>query len=271
MQPRFRLPTGQFKPASLPIIDWSHPRSRGLIGCYFITSMGLTNLTGFGGNLSPVGANTLKPGPAGWEGNSAGGGQNGWSATAPDSMKPTTAATLIWTGRVPTSPGAPSSNPPFFGITYDGSDSSPYYAMGILNLGGGVTGLWDIGGGVNLAFGSAITVADRMQQYALTMKASGSAFLYIDGVQNATASAGTGSFTYTATSAIQVHAHRTQIASTVSSFLLGLIYNRDLSPAEILAGYENPYDILIFPEDMLIASIVGMASVAARRPLLQLI
>ena len=162
-------------------------------------------------------------------------------------LKPANAVSLFWRGTC-FSDGSLGNNPAIAGMTYTSSNTSPYNAYGIFRVNGAPASLYfldDAGASNAQLVAGVIPTYQTTFDACITVKNGGNAVGYVNGSQVCSA-ARSGAMTY-ATSALLMGtdwvsglgAETTDQATDVL-----YIWNRQLSPAEVMFLHANPYAVL---------------------------
>lgn len=253
--PKFWPPRLAPPPNERVQVDWQHPLSAGLIGCY-VASQGdgtvIRNLAGYGGDLKPWGAAQplFAPGPFGIEAVSgmSGGSGFGWSGALPTAMQPANQVSIFWYGGIQSS-GINTGGSIVFGARYNSAGASPYIPYGLdRDAGTGVLALDNADGNnfhrnetpsIALTAGSYYNVVGTIDTTSGTGNKS---ILYNAGVAGTTATAGTATLNYTTSSTINIGGDPSNLtASSGGTLLIGCVWKRILSAAE--AGWlaQDPF------------------------------
>jgi hypothetical protein len=237
--------------AGIPRIDWTNPLTRGLVSCY-LPGQGFFDICGVGPRLTLTSTFSY--------GNSVEGLAFG-SATAaagavgsvPPALQATTRLTFYWRGVMAS---ATLTNAEIMVLSYNNSWTAPFG----ITLRANTSNLF-LGWNNNGSF-SSITLATTwatnvVTSVAFTLRTGGSAIGYKNGVSLGSSSAGTGPITYAASPKLCFNNNPAFSGNSNCYALMGLVWNRDLSAREIQALDRDPYQFLIFPEDILSARLVG--------------
>lgn len=255
---------GNGKRPGLPIIDWSHPLTAGLLACYVpVGGYFIPNLTGLGGNLVVRPASTLGASPEGITLVSGAVTNAGASANAPASFQVTNGSSLYWRG---TPLGAESgAGPTLIGVA-TGNGSSPFdaYTIDIPSaLADWVQPGWNSGGSFsNVQVNVGFSAYNSIKSLGVTFQPNGNVITYGAGASLNSTSFGASAPTYS-TPHILLGCHDTVTTRyTNAGCLIGMIWGRVLTATEMLRLHFDPYCFLIFPEDRVFASLARAAAVA---------
>jgi hypothetical protein len=240
-----RFPQTQ-KPPLGSQINWSHPLSKGLVGCWLMNEGSgdrIYDLSGKGNNGSLVGANTLwNPGYINAPGNGGhyitfgykpsfvfGASDFTISIKMVKNAASTTYSNAFFICRG--SSGADSNTNSFrWLLSNDGNDEKSVFQIRFTGASVAVVGPSDL-------------VIGRI--YTLTVMRSGdNLFHFTDGVLDGTVSGATGTITGTGNYPLNIGAYATTTtgSSSANAKVYHLsIYNRALSPQEVSQLYQSPY------------------------------
>lgn len=247
----------QAPPPSVRVgVDWDHPLSAGLIGCYIGSQSDggvICNLAGYGGDLTPFGTPFLVAGPYGVEAASgiSGGAGYGWTAPLPAAMQPANRVSLFWYGGM-TANGANTTTPTIFGTRFNNVGASPYIPYGLLR--DGTTGNVDLanGDGNNFHSNASPTITLTAGNYYnvvgtidTTSGTGNKSVMYNSGVAGTTGAAGTATLNYSSTSSLNFGiAPDTPAASSGATLLIGCIWSRVLTAGEAALLAAEPFSML---------------------------
>jgi Concanavalin A-like lectin/glucanases superfamily len=232
-------------------IDWTHPLTQGLIGCWVPGLSGGLDLAGNFQDLSPINAtgNVVIPavdaeGP-GYKTTNVGDGLR--NSSFPASLRLTTQGSVYWRG---TFQSSTSAGVILVGSDYDSSGTPPYVGFGLQTVFGGGAGpqvnlVWNNGGStLNTTFGTA--TVGPVNSWGGTFLSFGNALLYQNGVQIQSSSlAGGLTIGYGTTPRVVVCAGYTDNTRVLgATTFLACKWNRALSAAEMALLDQDPYCFL---------------------------
>lgn len=264
-----------FLAPGIPRINWDLPITTGLLGCYvpsaFAGTRKIYNLAARAGGSSALALLSAASYANTREGTALQSTvTNGMaSVTCPVSMRPTQTCSLYYRGQ---NIASISTNAPvFFGVTFTNANTGPYYAFAI---GSGVTGFNDIG----LYFNRAGTFDSTSTSATLTAGqtiSAGGTFVtgsaatmrfYYNGALFENRQPLSGDITYGATPLLVLGGlgamDTTSHVNGTSS--LGCMWNRALSASEMASMHVDPYQFLVWPEDDILATIVGVTAAGSK-------
>lgn len=242
----------------VPWVDWSNPLAYGLTGAYLpgLGSLRVLDLT------DGVGADPICGAQAKFvttlEGRaldtSAMAGGSGCFAVASKAQQPPTQATAFWRG-IPLGP-TPATNMYVFGVVFQDGNTAPFnaYAVtyetdGFLHAHAGTAGVgeWNVTM-PNAPFKVPCDVAASIDVTANFQGFTG----YFNGKLIGTNGIGVSTISYGTNPQLTIGgtSNASQAAPPVQT-LAGYTWNRRLSDAEIMDLHIWPYQLLIFPQDML--------------------
>lgn len=253
---------GNFLPGGVPRINWSNPITAGMIACYVPSASGgsvIPNLVGNGIDLRAESG-------ARWANLAEGQGITSLASTSgadcvgvPTSLRPVSAMSCFWRGSLNGS--TPGTNTPLMGITYANTDSSPYFVFAVCD--GAATqnklgNYWNSSGVAANSAQIAPPAANKISSIVGTITLGGNSYLYVDGVLKDTTAASSGTFSYSGAETVSFGTYKGVLSRQANcTGLIGVMWNRQISPAEAAYLNSNPYDFLIYPEDDMFAEIQG--------------
>lgn len=218
-------------------INWSHPLSKGLVGCWLMNEGG-------GNPVNLVTRDAFVVNQATWVNTKRGAGMRvasdtsspGLSLVASNDFKKNN-VTIVWFGSYFSIVGG-VPNTRLFSVDYDNANSAPYISYGFLRSADYTIGFgWNNGSYQSYVTGDIVSYNKPiMAVLAIGSKADS----YIDGVLKNSSSA-VGNISYSATTRILVGNNSSIPVLTNSDIYYGLIYSRALSPSEIQQLYIEPY------------------------------
>jgi len=249
---------------SIPRINWDHPLTVGLIGCYLpgvlrgyaLVGPALSNGNGGAGaqGITQDGA-SLK--------STTSGSSRGLVATAPSNFKTWTGMTQYWRG-VLNGNCDPYCN--LFGVSYTDSDTNPYIHLAISGDSDGYARLrafYNAGGsGVT---GPSVDVTGRYGQvvsFATSALVGGLINFYVNGVPLGSPNSLTALPISSANSKVVLNqgidaVNRSPNADCTAAY----IWSRELTGVELKLLHDDPYCFLIYPEDEIFSRLVGGVAV----------
>jgi hypothetical protein len=270
-----QIPVRPFKArlirAGIPRIDWHHPLTFGLVGCWL---PGLTRGYDLTDNCSPMAystSGTIQSFGSEIEGSVLPGGQtttegNIYSVVAPSVFKGWNNFSLYYRGVLHGTAGNQFNY--LLYIAFDNGNATPPYeicSIGDPNSAGALTTVsvnWNNSGGEQKGTGVDFT-GNSLISCLGTLTVGGNNILYRDGLQvasNAWNTGGTGQATTSATTAIQINGWTFGGRFASPSCYMACAWNRTLSAAEAQYLDADPYGFLIWPEDEIFATWVGAAA-----------
>ena len=230
-----------------PRIDWTHPLANGLISCFVPGVAAGVDPTSTVGDLTAdtsVVLGVSQEGPALVTTVVHGGLYK--TGGLPSSITGYNQLSLYWRG-YPL--GNQNTYTLWFGVEYSNTNSNPYHIASITSPGPTTVWLeWNSGGSYS-HLGGGYVYSSGVNRLAGTFKVGGNASLYINGVLQEAKSFGASPPTAdaSATLCLQSAPPNTDRPNNAACFL-SLIYNRELSAAEVAALDADPYGFLIWDE-----------------------
>jgi len=257
-----------------PWINWTHPLTNGLIGCWVPGLSGPIDLTGQVLDLSQNSSagnillTTTPDGPALNSLKNAGAGNATYYGIAPSSLKTWSNLTMFWRGLVGPSTDPPSSNSTIFGIAYDNALDAPYQVADIgMNASMQTFVDWNAGG-TYMPGNSATPVAintGTMNSIAATFPVGGTVTQYVNGVSVYSGTSFGSAPSTSATSIISIGSYFISggaTAATATAATLACVWNRILSANEIAFLDADPYCFLTWAEGEWPAIAIAVAAAA---------
>lgn len=251
-------------PPGLPVINWGNPITTGLITCFVPSaspnSKIIYDLTY---RSNPV---TLQASAAYSTWNEGVGligtvASSGAEATASSNLLLTGAApgvSLFWRGTVLalglTKNVGQSSQ--LIGLTYDNAGSSPFFACSIIAAVSSTNDaglMWDVAGVSAKSSATTVPVAGAVVSYGGTLLVGGNALFYVNGALFNSTAFGASNITYgTAPQLCFGTDSSTGTGFTNAISSIACIWNRALSASEMASLGNDPYQMLIFPNDFIL-------------------
>lgn len=258
---------GQWSPRQQPPmydrmeVDWGHPLTTGLIGCYLPTSTirdasgnapTIVDLSSAGNHLIVHdGSSTFSLSPVGFGNNGNGefASASGWYAASTPAQQPASTASGFFVGYV-NDGGDLIGYPLIIGSTYTtNAGTSPYDAFDLRRPGSDATALsfsWNVGGtqGNVLVSGLLATGASLSGGFTLNCNGvAGNARLFANGTVAGTATPTSGTISYSSPqmcfNGAPGQQTRTGMATTI-----GYVWSRALSDGEMAWLHAEPYVLL---------------------------
>lgn len=235
-----RLPTGNLS------IDWSHPLTRGLIGCFVPGVMGGVNLTA---QCPPLAIKTAtdtrkvnQEGPC-WTSTADSAGLFG--ASAPAAFTTWTQFSLYWRGFFTS---YATGNSKIFGVEFNNIGSSPFVVASMGFGGNNVPFVveWNTNGTYTANVGTTLTAG--FQSLGATFKVGGNVVAYRNGLVLNTTAFGATAPTNAASSLINFQTSNGNTGNLSASGNVGYVWNRELSAAEVTQLDLDPYAFLVADE-----------------------
>jgi hypothetical protein len=242
-----------------PWIDWTHPLTNGLIGCWVPGLSGPIDLTGQVLDLSQNSSagnillTTTPDGPALNSLKNAGAGNATYYGIAPSSFKTWSNLTMFWRGFVGPSGDTLGNNSTIFGIAYDNAVGPPYQVVD-LGMTVAVRSFVDWNsGGTYMSGNSGASIAvnfNTMNSIAATFPVSGTVTQYVNGVSVYSGTSFGGAPNTSATSTICIGSYFSGGAHdyTNTAATLACAWNRILSANEVAFLDADPYCFLTWAE-----------------------
>jgi hypothetical protein len=254
-------------------VDWSHPLSRGLTSLYVPAVSGgyIRNLAGAGGDLtSTTGSPVIGIGAYGPEGRGSDG--NGWYGNSTPAMRAftTQASVYCFFGNWISGQHYPQE-PVLFGLNYGGGD--PYQAISFTSSStsgkfGNIQLCWNYNGTGTFSTLDSTVNTQSVGSYwnALgTVQTGGNAIIYVNGAQNVSASAGSGTIAIASTSQV---AFASDIGAPAYSLGAAIVaagtWNRALSAQEAAWLNAEPFAMLRPVTRRTWGTVISVAPPAAR-------
>jgi len=253
-------------PGGRPRIDWRNPITNGLLYCYLPRASGgktVYNLTGLGCDLNGDTAYKTVMTPDGLAGYGDANATDLISSYSPI-VTPTTAATCFWRG---INLGFDLGDKPMIGISTP--NQSPYRSVTI-----SIFSFKDY----LLYWTATDSITHKSADYrpsdtnyitnfAGTFQTGGNCVTYLNGTQRTSASYGSSlPLKFDSTSRVMMGAASNTSGRSGVNSLMGCIWNRVLTPAEIVSLNLFPYQFLIYREDEVFAEIIGLSTFATNQP-----
>ncbi len=231
------------KPPLGSTLDYSHPLSQGLVGCWLMNERGGALASDLSRNIKPQNTNGANFYTQQFQGLRSIGYVKGIFVTVPNIYK-TGANTIIWSGMV--LGNAIVAGVSLLSILYDSAYSSPYASIEIRrsNTSTGIGFNYNLDGvfisGATL--GIETIIHNKKYVYGLVIK-NGFQGKYVNGilVNSATAS---GVITYSSTSNLNIGRYGSLSRDANDLTEYAYVYNRALSPSEIQSLYVAPYQMI---------------------------
>lgn len=272
-----KSPRGLVLPAGQPTIDWSNPITAGLVGCWVPTGEGgavpvIRDLVTQQLMLPASGGGSIISSPLGMQAqDSSTTNVPNWSAAATAGQQPPSAFSVLWFGSIISNDNLGYNNPALLACPFGDANDSPWYSWGFERATGG-TDLWltyNFSGTYEqvtapavfpLASGAYEPLAPQAGYSFLgSVTSGGNGYIWGNGQLLVSTGAGSGSITYGTPSFVCVGSGFSG-NNAGAGMCLGLLWNRQLSPAESAQISADPTSILIFPEDRLFYSVVGASA-----------
>jgi hypothetical protein len=238
------------------VVDWSHPLSGGLVGCFpFNEGQGFISQ-----NLAGNREQLVQTGAAPWRSTSAGigietkGSSTQWIASNPGpALKPANTVSIFWRGIILGGKTGGVNNPYIFGMAFAATNTSPYCCYGFIrpNAADTTIGCWVNDGALRQdAFALAIpsSVVGVPISLLQTYDRSSANILYVNGALFGSTAVSRTAITYGATSNITVGRFPATADTPNAHHIAGYIWNRVLSPAEAMQIHNEPFSMLRGPD-----------------------
>lgn len=251
-------------PPGTPRINWSNQLSNGLTGAYLPSAHSnlgkIYDLTGLGATLVVQSAARYIPTREGMALRSTA-ASTGAFATASTAQQPTTQGSIFWRGYHTANA---SANTIIAGVSFANTDTTPFDGLELFTASGGFVQATSNVAGVQVAAGNGTVVINVLQDWGLSATTGGSLLLYGNGIQVATNAMSAGSITYS-TPQMQIGTYMPQPTrlTNVVSFVT-YTWNRALTALEQSSLHYDPYQLLIFPDDDIMATLDGVGILFAQ-------
>jgi hypothetical protein len=232
------------KPGGVPVVDVSHPLASHLLACWMPVGGSLVDLTRRGATMGPLGAPTMGAGPGGIEAQDN--TTSGWTATAPDLVRPVSEFSVYWRGRFITN-GTQAENPPLLACYHNATNAWPSLSWGLIRTSSSNANLslfWNNGTVRNIIATGVLTTGLEHSLMG-TVALGGSGVIYTNGAQANSAAAAAGSIAYGAAATLRVGRHITTNNNPGAGFVFGALWGRALTAAEAALMDRDPYGFLI--------------------------
>jgi hypothetical protein len=268
MTPTYFIHQGRLLGLGNPVINWRLPLASSLLACYVPSAFPrgpiISNLAAPGnGNLDTFTTGVASriftaPTPEGWGISVQSGNPATITGSAPTQWQLTSGVSLFYRGQYLAKP-INTESVVFLGLT---CASSPFFSYVITGGGaGGTTGQLGVAYNTSsiLYNGTIVPVVNSMYSAAATFAAGGPAKLFVNGTQDTlSGSPPNVALLYTG-GAVKVNfgnVSSTQVFGT--TFTVGYIWGRILTPGEISYLDANPYALLLWPSDVAFAMSEGL-------------